>query len=561
MTGRARAAFREFAGALRDILGSPGIRRIEAAWACGIAGDAAFLVGLLVVAFAAGGPLAVGLVGAARTAPAVVAGTLAGAVAGRLPPGQLLLAVHLGRAVPAILAAMLVAVGGPLVVIVLLAAISAGAGTLVRPLQASVMPSFARRPDELVAANVAMSTGEGLGAFIGPLAASAGIAIAGAAGAFGAAAVLLGAGVISLVGLRTTADEQAEFDAQRTGGGYSNPPLRRLAEVIVAGPAAVRSVPAATTIMVGFGAQLLVRGLGTVLLVVAAIELLGLGEAGVGLLAAATGLGGLAGALAGVGLAGRRRLGPLFAVALVAWGLPYAVLGVWPVPLLAIAGLFVSGVANAVLDVAGFTILQRTIPAPERVAAFGVIESMAGVFVPLGGLLVPALIAVMGPQGALAVTGAILPAVAVATWPRTRLADDAALVREEELRLLRGIPLFEPLPMTALERIAAALEPATYAPGEALMTEGEEGDRYFIIASGEADVSQRGRHLVRCRSGEGVGEIALLRSVPRTATVTAIGEVGAFYLSAAAFRAAIAGPTSAAAAREVAAERLSRSAR
>ena len=164
MTGRARAAFHESAAAVRDILGSPGIRRIEAAWACGIAGDAAFLVGLLVVAFAAGGPLAVGLVGAARSAPAIVSGTLAGAVAGRLPPGQLLLAVHLGRAVPAIMAALIVILGGPLAIIVLLAAVSAGAGTLVRPLQASVMPSFARRPDVLVAANVALSTGEGLGA-------------------------------------------------------------------------------------------------------------------------------------------------------------------------------------------------------------------------------------------------------------------------------------------------------------------------------------------------------------------------------------------------------------
>jgi hypothetical protein len=560
MTGRARAAFRESSAAVRDILGSPGIRRIEAAWACGIAGDAAFLVALLVVAFAAGGPLAVGVVGAARTAPAIVAGTLAGAVAGRLEPGRLLLAVHLGRAVPAIVAAMLAALGGPLAVVVLLAAVSAGAGTLVRPLQASVMPSFARRPDELIAANVAMSTGEGLGAFIGPLAASAGIALAGPAGAFGAAGLLLGASVISLVGLGATADERAEFEAQRLRRGNPDPPLRRLAEVIVAGPAAVRSVPAAATIMIGFGAQLLVRGLGTVLLVVAAIELLGLGEAGVGLLAAATGLGGLAGALGGVGLAGRRRLGPVFAVALVAWGLPYAVLGAWPVPLVAFAGLFVSGVANAVLDVAGFTLLQRTIPTADRVAAFGVIESMAGIFVPLGGLLVPVLIALVGPQGALAVTGAVLPAVAAATWPRTRRADDAALVREEELRLLRGIALFEPLPMTALERIAAALEPARYSAGAEIMREGEEGDRYFIIATGEADVTQRGQHLARCGPGEGVGEIALLRSVPRTATVTAIGDVGGFDLSAAAFRAAIAGPTSAAAAREVAAERLSRSA-
>ncbi len=569
MISRAGSALRESFEAVRAILGSPGIRRIELAWSFGIAGDAALLVSLLVVAFAAGGPLAVGLVTVARTAPAIVTGALAGVVAGRRPPGQLLLAAHLGRAVPAVLATLVMSVGGPLAVIVILAALSQAAGTLVRPLQASGMPSFARRPDELVAANVAMSTGEGFGAFLGPLAASAGIALAGATGAAIAGIALFGLAVASLVGLRTTADERAEHEAQtRTGAvhpptdGASRPSVVQQArERVVAGPSALRAAPAAATVFLGFGSQLLVRALGTVLIVVAAIDLLGLGAAGVGLLQAAQGLGGLAGAILGVGLAGRPRLGPVFSVALLAWGAPFAVIGAWPVAALAFAGLFVSGVANAVLDIAGFTILQRTVPTSRRVDVFGLLESMAGVVLSIGGLLAPAMIAGLGARGALAITGAILPVVAVATWPRMRRADDAALVPERELRLLRDNPLFEPLPMTALERIAEALEPARFAPGERIMTEGEPGSSYFIIETGHADVTAGGVRISGCEPGAGIGEIALVNAVPRTATVTATSDVRGYFLSSAAFRMAIAGPTSAAAARNVATERLARSAR
>lgn len=562
MTPGIRAALAAASLALREVLHNPGIRRIELAWTLGVAGDAAFLVALLVVAFAAGGPLAVGLVGVLRTAPAIVVGPFAGVPAGRLHPGPLLLAVHFSRGAAAVAATAWLIVGGPFGGILALAAVSATAGVLVRPIQVAAMPSFAKEPGELVAANIVTSTGEGVGAFIGPLAAGAAVTVAGPAGAAVVGSVLFVAAVLGLVRLHATADELAEHAAQSTSRRRVDDESGRspLMSALSAGPAALHTAPGAATVLFDFGGQVFVRGLSTALVVVASIELLGLGEAGVGLLGAAYGLGGFAGALGAVGLAGRRHLGPVFAVALSLWGLPLAIIGAVPLPAVAFGALVVSGVANGVLDVAGFTLLQRGVPTRARAPVFGLLEAVIGVGVSAGSLVVPALIAGLGSRGALAVAGAVLPILAVATWPRIRRADDEAVVPQRELSLLRGIPLFARLPMSALERVAESLQPVAFEPREVVMREGDPGDSYLVIAAGAIEITKSGRVVNHCGPGEGIGEIALIQSVPRTVTATATETTVGFTLSSADFLAAIAGPTSAAAAAEVAAERLARSA-
>jgi hypothetical protein len=558
-----RAILGEAGSALREVLANRGLRRIELAWTLGHAADGALLVALLLVAFAAGGPFAVGLVGVIRTAPAILAGPLVGIPAARSAPGPLLFTVHLVRGLAALGAAAVLIGGGPLGLILVLAGVSATAGALVRPIQIAAMPSFATQPGELVAANIAMSTGEGIGTFVGPLLGGAAVVAAGPFGAAVVGSILFVAAFVALLGLRATADELAEHAAElearsrATAGSSAWAAFRgSLGEA----PAALRRAPAAATILAGFGGQVFVRGLMSALIVVASIELLGLGEAGVGLLAAAYGLGGFAGAIGAVGLAGRRRLGPVFAVALSLWGLPLAVVGAVPIPIVGFAALFVSGAANGILDVAGFTLLQRAVPTRARAPVFGLLEAIVGIGVSAGGLVVPILIGGLGSRGALAVAGSVLPILAVATWARVRRADDEAVLPELELSLLRLVPLFARMPMSALERVADALVPAAYAPGDVMMREGDPGDGYLIIASGAADVTVGDRLINRCGPGDGIGEIALVNAIPRTATVTAVERTTAFGLSSADFHAAISGPTSAAAAAAVAAERLARSA-
>jgi hypothetical protein len=306
-----------------------------------------------------------------------------------------------------------------------------------------------------------------------------------------------------------------------------------------------------------FGAQSAVRGLLTTLIVVVAIELLALGEAGVGALSGALGVGGLAGAIAALALAGRRSLAPAFAVALAGWGLPIAVVGAVPVPTHAIAAMVVVGMSNAVLDVSGFTLLQRGIPEERRTSVFRLLEGVAGLSVAFGSVLAPVLVETFGIPGALGISGAILPIAAVATWPWIVRIDREAVIPERELRVLRSVPLFAPLPLVALERIAGAVAPVRIEAGGVLMREGEPGDRYYVIAAGRVDVTQDGRHLRTCGPGEGVGEIALLRQIPRTATVIAVEPTELLGVDPDVFVSAVTDdPHSAAAAKRVVGERL-----
>jgi MFS family permease len=290
-----------------------------------------------------------------------------------------------------------------------------------------------------------------------------------------------------------------------------------------------------------FWAQIIVRGLLNVLLVVAAVELLHVGEQGVGYLNSAIGAGGFLGVLATITLVSRRRMAAPFAVGLVLWGTPILLIGLLPWAPAAVLFLAVLGLGNAVLDVAGFTIMQRSVPNAVRGRIFGVLESGVMLGGGIGSALAPLLLALLGIRGALIATGLLLPLLAVVTWRWVSRADADAVIPERELAILRGVPMLAPLPMTVLEQVAGDISMRTYADGESIIRQGEVGDRFYVIASGRAEVSRNGERLSAMGPGDSFGEIALLRDIPRTASVVAIGLVEAFALEQAAFVAAVCG--------------------
>jgi MFS family permease len=535
--------------AVRDVLQNRAIRRIEAAWMLGIAADWAFLVVLLVVVYEEGGTLAVGILGAVRVVPAIVAAPFASTLVERFRGDRVLTAVNIVRCGGALATALVLALGPPIWLTYVLAAIVAGAGALVRPIQLALLPALARTPGELVAANVASSMGEGLGTFIGPLLSGALVATTGSVPASVLVAGTFAGAAAAATGVRF------EREADARGGLAAGDRRFRLAEA----PAVLRRYPHARLVMTDFVAQIFVRGLLITLIVVASIELLDMGEGGVGLLNAAIGLGGLAGAIGALGLAGGARLTTVFAIALVGWGVPLVLMGAWPVAAFALVALFVTGVSNAVLDVAGFTLMQRRVRNEDRVILFGTMEALLGVGLLAGSLVSPALIAVFGTQGALVAAGAVLPLLALATWrPLARGAKQHEF-QEDRLALLRRNSLFAPLPLTALDRLAESMLPVSFEPGEVLMRKGEVGERYVLIASGTVDVRDDETELGTCGPDDGVGEIALIRQVPRTATVTALTPVEGFEIDAPTFLAALAGPAGRAAAESVATARLASS--
>jgi MFS family permease len=511
----------------RAILANPDIRRAELAWTLGVAAEWAWLVTLLVYANQAGGIGAVGLASLMRTLPAGLAAPFVTAVTDRYSRDRVLLGMHLCRGAIVAIAAIAMVAGMPVGLVFGAALLEGLLATLHRPSNASLLPGLARSPDELVAGNAVASTMEGVGMLAGPaigglVLASAGteLAAALAAGAFGLAAVVI-RGV-----------QPARFVPRASRG--------RIVDAL-AGLSALKERPIAGVLVGAFGAQTFVRGLLTVLIVSASIGPLALGEGGVGYLNAAIGAGGLLGAVAAMALIGRRRLALPFVLFLAAWGLPITVLGLIPTPIAAILLLAAVGVANAFLDVSGFSLIQRIVPNQVRGRVFGAFEGLVALTVGLGSATAPLLVTALDVQGALVVSGLVLPLVALAVATVVRRADTAAVVPERELALLRSIPFFAPLPMTSLEALASALTARHVVAGTTLIREGEAGTRFHMLSSGAADVTADGHLLRRLRRGDGCGEIALLRDVPRTATVTVTEDAEVYDLDRESFLEAVTG--------------------
>jgi MFS family permease len=513
------------AAALRSVMRNPSLRKVELAWGAAIAAEWAHFVALGVFAYAEGGTAAVGIAGLVRMLPAAIVAPLASSLGDRFRRERFLVVTALigGLALAGSAVAFFAGPNEPAVYA--LAGVVGISSTLFRPGMQAILPSLARTPEELIASNGATSTIESLGTLVGPLlagvlvaTANPGVVFAVAAGALLAAAALL-------------APVQVEGVIQPTAAPGE------MRELVLGGFRTVISSPGPRLIAGLMAAQGFVRGCLNVLIVVAVFQVLHTSEGAVGYLTAALGVGGLIGALGAVTLEGRRLAEPL-GIALVFWGLPIALVGPKPYLPAALLLLAVVGAANSVEDVAGFTLLQRIVPDDVLSRVLGVVWGMVMAAVALGSIVAPLVVDALGPRAAFGVVGAILPVVTILVW-RQLVKLDHEVEAPPELGLVDGVPLFEPLSVVAKEHVASRLTRVDVAPGEVVVRAGETGDRFYVVADGELEIVN-GVH-ESAHKGDFFGEIALIRDVPRTATVRATAPSQLYALEREDFLAAVTG--------------------
>jgi MFS family permease len=543
--GSFRERLRESSDAFKAVFTNPGLMRVELAWGVAITAYWAFIIALSVYAYDEGGAAAVGLVGLVRVLPAFVAAPVAGLLGDRYPRERVMFTLSVVRAGFMAATAAVLFAGGPIWLVYALAGGVALMASMVRPMLSALLPQLSRTPEELTAANLVVTTIESSGIFLGPAIGGLLLAATNAQTVFAAAAGAFLLSALLVAGIKV----EALAERARGEGGFFRE--------FFAGFGAIGGDRNLRLIIGLYGAQTLIAGALNVLIVVAALELLDLGESGVGFLNSAVGVGGLLGALAAFALVGRQRLASDFGLGLVLWGFPIALIGIFPQPPIALILLGLVGVGNTVVDVAALTLLQRTVPDEVLTRVFGVVQSVFVATLGLGAIAAPLMISAIGIRGAMIVTGALLPVLAALLWTRISALDAQALAPTRELALLRAIPLFKPLPAPAIDQLASSLIPAHAAAGSEIVGQGDPGDRFYVIASGEVDVFIDGHHASTLGPGDYFGEIALLRDMPRTATVKAKTDTELYALDRDEFLSAVTGhAASAEAADAIVASRL-----
>ena len=499
--GRRRHAFSSLAG-------NTALLRVLAAYLLFILTEYAVWIAMLVFAYNRGGTAVAGLVTVAQLAPAAVVAPVAASLADRQSPVVMLAGGYLAQVAGMAGTAVAIGAGAPLPAYAA-AVFASTAVTTTRPAQSALIPSLAATPDQLTAANVVAGWLEAAGAAAAGLLVGVLISLAGVGSVFAVCAGLGLAAALLVAGLRAPSlAAQAEADADASTAGVAEG-LRL----------AVRQ-PRLRLMLALLTADAVVVGALDLLVVILALTVLGRPPSWAGYLEFAFGAGAVLAATVSALLVGRRLGGPILAAALGLSG-ALAVVAFGPGLAGTVILLAVAGAGHLLLEVATRTLLQRSVPPRLIGRIFGVLEGFTMAGLAIGALLVPALAHLGGSRLAVLGVAAVLPLAAVAGGRAVFRLDAGTAVPVVEIALLRSLPLFAELPAPAIEGLAAALRPVRLEAGAVLIRQGDPGDAYFAIAAGELDAEQDGHFLGRYGRGDGVGEIALLRAVPRTATVTA----------------------------------------
>jgi MFS family permease len=499
---------------LRALSSRTGLRRTVLAY--GVYGlvELGCWFAIILYAFARGGPGLAGLVAVIQVVPAAFLAPVLSGYAERLPRGTALVMGYASVALITAVMTMALLADVPLAVIVIVATVNTTAIAVVRPVHFAALPQLSRGPEELVSANALATISDGLALFAGPIAAGLMTQAAGTWLVF--ACAFAGAATASLLCIRlgltsATTEEIAEEEAV--------PEWRAALD----GLTALWGDWAALALLAIMATKFVVAGASDVLGVTFSEEILHQGESGAGVMLAGLGIGALVGGAMAASFAVRKTLSPLVGLSGLAIGISVSAVAIMSILPPAMAALAVTGLGGSLLMITGRTLLQRT--TDERVLArvFAVQEGTSLLGVAVGAAAAPLLVDWLHPPGAWAVLGVALAVLAGIALVLIRSLDGRAVLLPDEIALLRRVPFLSVLPAYELERLSRKAQWQDVAQDQVVIRQGEAGDRFYVVDSGQFSVTIDGRRRPgELGPGQSFGEIALLYAVPRTATITAM---------------------------------------
>jgi MFS family permease len=516
---RRRSRLSAAAAAFASNAVNPNLRRAQLSFLAAWTAEWAFTVALGIVAYRDGGATAVALMSLLRMVPSAVVAPLAAPLADRGRRERVLVLLSTFRGVTIGAAGVVVAIDGPVLIVYVLAVLATVIATLYLPAHSALLPSLCRTGHELASANVVRGFLDSVATLLGPLLAAVLLEFTGVSAVFAVAAGASLAAAVILVGLRYVAPPR--------------PAAPRAVHLVAEAAEGIRAIVRNRDLALLNGlaiAQTFTRGALTVFAVVMAFDLLRTGEPGVGTLTAAIGAGAVLGSLAASLLVETRRLARWFGIGIALWGLPIALIAVFPQQATALGLLACVGFANALVDLSLYTLMDRLAPNDILARVFGLQESLVALTVGMGAIVASVLIGLTSVRVAMAAVGLLCPILVVASWRRLKRPDRYIGELDDEIGLLRGVPMLQPLPLPAIEQLARGLEPVNVSARQVVIHQGDPGDRFYVIEKGRANVIGDGRLVTTLGPGEGFGEIALLRRVRRTATVQAATDLKLYAL-------------------------------
>lgn len=495
-------------------------RLLMSAFAISCAGSWAYNVALAVFVFEQTQSL--GWVGAAtvgRFVPALVLGAYGGVLAERFERVRLMATIDVVSAAWMLLLAVVALLDGPVLLAIVLAALTSVAGTVYEPAVAAVTPQTVPERD-LAAANTLRNMVDNIAIIAGP-ALGALLLLVGPAPlvfALNGASFAVSAVVVMRMSVRSKPVDVTE-------GGTVGP----LQQMMVGVKAIASSATAALLVIYSVVASF-VYGVDTVQFIVLSEERLGTGPSGYGYLLAGLGVGGVLAAGLVNRLAARPRLGGVILLGMALYCVPTLLFLVVTSPAAAFGIQGLRGAGTLVVDVLAVTALQRSLPPDVLGRVFGAFFTAVLAAISLGALLTPVVIDGIGLDASLWLAGGALPALCLLGIPWLRRMDDANVsslaLLEPRIEALGRLGIFAEASRPVLERLARTAVETSVPAGTTLIREGEEPDAFYVLLDGAMAVRSRGEGLAEVElptmsDGAWFGEIGLLQRIPRTATVSA----------------------------------------